>query len=127
MAYGGMRVTPGLPIGERVSAATRALHQTAAHQTAAHQTAAHQTAGHSAGLVTPVATERPTRAEPPLHCWVTHPADQAADAARRSPGVLVEWQHDGDRWWGLVVFVADDSGHSMVVTRLVPAETLAPA
>ncbi len=93
MAYGGMRLTPGAPIGQRVSG------DSAAKQP----------------------SDKATRADPPLHCWVTHPGTD------RCPGVLVEWQHDGDQWWGLVVFVADDKGRSVVVTRLVPAAALSPA
>ncbi len=67
-----------------------------------------------------------TRSEPPLHCWVSRPA-AGTSATERSPGVLIEWQHDGGRWWGLVVFVAEDDGQMTVVTRLVAAESLTPA
>jgi hypothetical protein len=60
---------------------------------------------------------------------VSHPANPGAGP---SPGVLVEWRHRGDRWWGLVVFVTDDGGdpgggHPAVVTQLLPAEVLSPA
>jgi hypothetical protein len=70
------------------------------------------------------AADRDGRAAPPLHCWVSHPDDPAA---ARSPGILVEWRHRDDRWWGLVVFVADDGGNPAVVTRLLPAGLLSPA
>jgi hypothetical protein len=69
------------------------------------------------------AQDREGRVEPPLHCWVSHPAR----AAGPSPGVLVEWRHRDNRWWGLVVFVVEDGGQPTVVTRLLPAEVLSPA
>ncbi|MGF1652435.1 MAG: hypothetical protein ACFCUP_03830 [Actinomycetales bacterium] len=101
MAYGGMRGI-GVPLGDRAIARS--------------------------GTVPLPPRQPPTgregRADPPLHCWVSHPADPVTD---RSPGVLVEWRHRDDRWWGLVVFVIEDGGHPAVVTRLLPAEVLSPA
>jgi hypothetical protein len=41
--------------------------------------------------------------------------------------VRVEWRHDGSQWWGMVVFVVDDGAAPVVVTRLMPAESLSPA
>lgn len=68
---------------------------------------------------------RGARADLPLHCWVVHGSGPAAE---RVPGILLEWRHEAERWWGMVVFVAgDDGGHPVVVTRLLPAEALSPA
>lgn len=115
VAYGGMRGA-GVPIGAR--AITR-------------PGAGPEPSG--PGGPAPSAA-RPGRADLPLHCWVAHggpalrPATGDTAEATRSPGILLEWRHEADRWWGMVVFVAgDDGGRPVVVTRLLPAEALAPA
>jgi hypothetical protein len=101
VAYGGMRGT-GVPLEDRALARSGTLPLPSREPAAG----------------------REGRADPPLHCWVSHPDDPSA---ARSPGVLVEWRHRDDRWWGLVVFVTDDGGHPAVVTRLLPAGVLSPA
>lgn len=104
MAYGGMR-GEGIPIGRRALAGVPA---------AAPAEREPLRGGH--------------RAEPPIHCWV-HSATGGGPGSddTRSPGVLVEWRHDGTRWWGMVVFVVDEGPGPAVVTRLMPAESLSPA
>lgn len=113
VAYGGMRGA-GVPIGARAIARPG-------------------TDSPGAGGSAP-SPARPGRADLPLHCWVSHDGPAARAVAgdtgdtARSPGILLEWRHEADRWWGMVVFVAgDDGGRPVVVTRLLPAEALAPA
>lgn len=128
VAYGGMRGA-GVPIGARPVA--RAATGPA----------------RVAGDTTAPLPGRSGPADLPLHCWVTHWVSTggatgigtgigagggagigAATGAGRSPGILLEWRHESDRWWGMVVFVAgDDGGRPVVVTRLLPAEVLSPA
>ncbi len=133
---GGMRAGAGLPLSERARrAAGTSGTGPAAGTPGAGPLAATPGAGPAPGAIgtEPTGTEpiggRPGRRQspgrrsgasaPPVHCWV-------ATAEGRCPGVLIEWQHDGDRWWGLAAYVTTGR-RPVLLSQLVPAEALSPA
>ena len=105
----------GVPIGERAAASS-------ADSTRIHLSLSDRpdTSGH--------ATKRTEQTGLPLHCWVHHQDTAAApwEAPDRTPGLLMQWQHDGARWWGLVMMAVYDHGQPVVYQRLVPSERLSP-